>query len=992
MGLASPRSTVSIFDALEQHSNLLITGEPGAGKSTMSSYLARSLSRIWLREDSAVDVPITEPVVPLRVFARSLDGNGSWSAVLAEGACRSFGRSLREDPDSGLFAGRVQGARWLVLVDGLDEIPDSRLRRDIIRSVAQHARPDSDYRFVVTTRTLPAFELAPLQTGNVGNYVIERFDRPQLEEFASKWFAVQQMPSPTEATKRFLRETSDGRLRELVRNPLLATIAAVSAVKEPDRPLPASRLSLYERFCNYLGGSRSGRRDLAQLRRHQEDHQELLACVQWLHRNRLEALGVLARRRLESQDKLWQVALTWARDWAPEDVTLVDGWEDHLWEELVRTGILVARERELRFLHQSFAEFLAAKSHADAIGDDFDELDPWIRQGLRDAERTLVLFTVGIWATRPGRDMGTMVDRLLSSPNPERLLFAGRLMAEGISIPDQIATRVINRLFTLVRNLDDADSGLADEVFEVLGALFDHPSVLARLYALAGDTKTRWIHRISALDAFERLGGGERTDLLLADLLPSAHGQSLHRCAQIALRLGEAAINIVQRRALQISEEPNSHPEVRTNAVEVIRILGRLADVADLARSVLGDMRSTPQQLRRVAEVWVAAQGESTVAEIGSLASARPAHDYEGRAQLAAVLHKAGDANTAESLAGAVLEDEMANSEAVVTAAETLLSVCGAESLSKVLLVVDRWSEQSNGEKLWNVGNVLEQLAAYPEAAVVSRARILLERFPGAIGAHSLIQAWLAVEPVGESILDLTERGAALSFFDQAWTAKHLQDAGQQAAARELAERVLRSAHCRRSDYKMAASVLLKADRAVAVSELARWAAQTPQSAWLAGVIDALRDPDSEVERIVAFCARELLARPRIEGGEFFNALRALVLTEGESGVQCAAEAARTRPELSLGQRREIAYGLAAVAQLDLAKAVWVYLLEKQGCPVSNDVFLVQDLLHAGVEQWAAERMQELIDDPDTAPERVQRLRQMLAWLTIGCGPVGANG
>jgi hypothetical protein len=203
---------------------------------------------------------------------------------------------------------------------------------------------------------------------------------------------------------------------------------------------------------------------------------------------------------------LWQVAVAWARDRAPKDVMVVDGWEDYLWEELVGAGILVARERELRFLHQSFAEFLAAQSHAEAIGDDFGELDAWIRRGLRDAERTFALFTFAMWA-RLGHDIGTLVDRLLSSLDPERLLFAGRLMAEGVSIPDQMATRVINRLFTLVRNLDDSDEDLADEVFEVLGALFGHPAVSARLEVLAGDAKARWIRRISALDAFERLGG-----------------------------------------------------------------------------------------------------------------------------------------------------------------------------------------------------------------------------------------------------------------------------------------------------------------------------------------------------------------------------------------------------------------------------------------------------------------------------------------------------
>jgi hypothetical protein len=988
-----PRTAMSVPDALEQHNHLLVTGEPGAGKSTMSSYLARSLSRLWLLEDSAVDAPITEPVVPLRVSARALDSGGSWSAVLAEAACRSFGRSLLEDPDPSLFAGRVQGARWLVLVDGLDEIPDPRLRREVIRSVAQHARADSDYRFVVTTRTLPESELAPLHTGNVGNYVIEPFGRPELEEFASKWFTAQQVPSAAAETDRFLRETSDGRLRELVRNPLLATITAVSAVKEPDQSLPASRISLYERFCSYLAGDRSGKRNsLAQLRRYHEDNPELLACVRWLHRSRSEILGALARRRLESRDNLWQAAVEWIADQAPEDVTLVDGWEDHLWEELVGTGLLVARERELRFLHQSFAEFLSAQSHAEAIGDDFGELDAWIRRGLREAERTFALFTFAMWADRPGHDIGAVVDRLLSSLYPARLLFAGRLMAEGVSVPDNIAIRVIDRLSSLVRNLDDSTSWAA-EGFEVLGALFDHPAVPARLEALAGDTNVRWSLRVSALEAFERLRGGERAQPLLAELLPSVYDRSLHQCARIAVRLSQAAIDMVKRRALQMVEEPDSDINERTDAAEVMRILGLVTDVADLARSVLGDMRSTPQHLRRVAEAWLAAQGELAVPEIALLASCRPAHDHEGRAGLAAFLHKAGDGKTAEALAGAVLDDEVMDGNAVKLAAETLLSVRGAAAVPRVLLAVDRWSEQRNGEELWHVGRMLEQLAPYPEAAVISRVSVLLERFPSVIGVSNLIDAWLAVEPAGESILEAIDRGAALGVFEQAWSAQSLQDAGEHAAATELAERALRSRYGRRQNYEKAASVLLKADRATALSQLIHLGEQNAGSAWLAGVMDALDDPDLEVERAHAFCVRELVAYPRIDGEELYDALHNLLcFDEGESAAQSVAEAARRRPELSFYQRRGLASTLAAVGQLDLARSVWAQLLEWQGYTVSDDVGLVDDFLNAGLEKWAGERILELIDDPAIAPLRVQRLRQMLAWLTAGCESVGASG
>ncbi|MGH3915725.1 MAG: NACHT domain-containing protein [Pseudonocardiaceae bacterium] len=899
---SGPRAAVPVTDALEHHDHLVITGEPGAGKSTMSSYLAGSLSRLWLREDSAVDAPITEPVVPLRVSARSLDSNGSWSAVLAEAACRSLGRSLLEDPDPGLFAGRVQGTRWLVLVDGLDEIPDPRLR-------------------------------------------------------------------------------------ELVRNPLLATIAAVSAVKEPGKPLPTSRISLYERFCSYLAGDRSGKRNpLTQLRQHHEDNPELLTFVRWLHQSRSEILGALARRRLESRDdQLWQGAVEWVRDRVPEDVVLIDGWEDHLWEELVGTGLLAAREREFRFLHQSFAEFLSARSHAETIGDDFGELDAWIRRGLREADRTFLLFTFAMWADQPGHDIGAVVDRLLSSLDPRRILLAGRLMAEGVSVPDTMAIRVIDRLFMLVRNLDNSNSGWADEGFEVLGGLFDHPAVPARLDALAGDQKVRWSRRVSALEAFERLRGGERAQLLLAELLPSVYGQPLHKCARIAARLGQAAIDMVKHRALQMAEEPDSDADERTDATEVMRIFNLATDVAGLARSVLESTRSTSQHLRRATEAWLAVQGESAIPEIAALAGDRPVDDHEGRARLAASLEKAGDGTTAEFLAGAILEDEAADGDAVVMAAKTLLLVHGAAAVPRVLLAADRWSAGSNRQRVWQAARILKHLAAYPEAAVVSRVSALLVGWiPNGIGAHNLIEAWLAMEPGGRFVLDSIDRGTALCTYDQAWTAQHLQDAGEQAAATELAVLVLRSRHGSRTEYKQAASVLLKADRVVAVSQLMSLGKQNPKSAWLAGVMDALDDPDLEVEEACVFCARALVAHPQIDGEALRDALGNLLCLEGESAAQSAAEAARTRPELSIYQRRQLVCALAAVGQLDLARSVWSHLLGWQGYTPRDDVSLVDDFLNAGVEQWAAERMRELIDDPATAPLRGRRLRQMLAWLTAG--------
>lgn len=931
------QAVTSISEALDNHDHLVVTGEPGAGKSTMSSYLARQLSRLWLREDSMIDPPVTEPLVPLRVSARSLVGSGSWSSVLARAASRSFGRSLLEDPDPGLFAGRVHGARWLVMVDGLDEIPDPRLRGEVVWAIGQHARVGSDYRFVVTTRALPDAELAPFSA--MGSYVIQPFDRPQLEEFARKWFNAQRVSSAAAETERFLRETSDGRLRELVRNPLLATIAAVSAVKEPERPLPASRISLYERFCDYLSGDRVSRRNpLDQLHKQHEHDPERFGCVRWLHRSRASILDVLARRRLESQDKLWQAAVDWVSDNVAHDVDLVDGWQEHLWEELAGTGLLVASDRELVFLHQSFAEFLAARSHAEALGDEPADLDAWIRRGLREADRTFALFTFAMWAARQGQSIDVVLERLLSSLDPRRVFFAGRLLAEGIPASAATADGVIDRLFALVRNGEDDE---ASEGFEVLGALFDHAPVIDRLALLARDMDVLTLRRARAVGALERLQGAEPARSLLLTLLPSAYLQ-LIGCARVAIRLDPETVEAVRQRAHDIVREPDSSPTWRAHAAEALQILGMTSDVAEMARSVLVDRLATAQNLKRAADAWIAVDAPNAKREIAGLANGRPKNDHAGRAELAAVLVKAGAVEEGAELAEGVLNHPDADGDASTDAAEVLVTARGARAVAVVLDATARWLSADRAERIWHAATLLEHVAAYPEAAVVSRVKVLLEaRRPAGIGAYRLVDAWLA-------------------------------------------ERVLRSPYRNgRGDYETSAGVLLKADRAAAFEVLAGLIEQGTGPLWLAGVMDALGDDvEPEAEALRARCARKVVECDHLDSQELRNALRVLMHTEGEQALPLLAQAVRTRPELGIVALTELISAVAATGRTELARSLWSHMLDRRGNLGFLDGFMLEDLVGAGEREWAVRRIGEILEQPDVPPRRVLRLKQMLGWLT----------
>jgi hypothetical protein len=998
---AGATSTLSLWDALERNDHLLVTGEPGAGKSTLGHHLVRSVSKVWLREADSAEVPLSVPLVAVRIAARFLDGEGAWSTVLARAVGRSLGHSLLQEPDAGLFAGRVQGVRWLIVLDGLDEIPVPQVRAEVIRSVSQHARARSDYRFVVTTRALPEAELAPLRGTDLGSYVMRPFGRTDLEEFARKWFAAQPVPlklgSPEQEADRFIRETSDGRLRELVQNPLLATIAAVSAVKEPTRPLPTSRVTLYERFCGYLVTEQGGRRDMVpQLRRRHQDDPARLGCMLWLYEHRSQILAAVAQDRLEGEGTPWQTAIDWVAANAPGEITLVDGWKDHLSEALTSTGLLVAYGSELRFLHQSFAEFLAARTHADTIGDEFADLDSWVRRSCAESQRAFALFTLTLWASGPGHDSGTLIGALLETRDPRRVRLAGQLMAEGVTVSAETADRVIDRLVTLARIITDSDDAVG--FVETLGTLFDYPHAAERLDDLASHPALGLSLRAAAVAAFEHVHGGSRARELLLNLLPSAYGTALQTITAAALRLGPSVVDAVRGRILQMVAEEDADSADYAKAAELLLALDLPEDAATAARSVLADRYADPGELRRAGVVWLDAHGDTALPAIAALAHKRPVTDDEGRAQLAQVLLRAGERTAAAELAQGILDrDEAAGLDretiaggAVRSALDTLLSVQGADAVLPALAAVDRWAAPPRLRAVWQVAMMLKRVVAVdPTIAVVPRVRALLEG-PGTacvIGAHDLIAAWMSAEgtSAAEEIMDLIDRGKALGPYDQAQCADTFLAAGAAPQAAELAYAALHAGSPSRRETCQAARVLVKIHGHSAMERLTTLARAFPAlpTQWFAGVMDLLEvDSEPYVEKLAIEFAHSLMESTS-DSKELYDAFDTLLWYDDSFKAQDIACAAWSDPRLTLGHRRALTLNLAAAGELALAKSVWQHILTWQGYSWSDDIGLVRELLVADSGAWAEETMREQLVNPATSALRRMRLRQMIAEIRL---------
>ncbi|MEV6162293.1 hypothetical protein AB0L71_10250 [Streptomyces sp. NPDC052052] len=971
--------------ALARHQHLLITGEPGAGKSTLSSHLAWSLSRIWLREDTSLEAPVDEPLLPIKVAARTLLGEtGSWSATLGRAARRSLGHSLIADPDPGLFRGRVQGARWMVLVDGLDEVADRASRAEVIRMIALHTRTDGDYRFVITSRPLPDGELAPLRGSSVGEYTMEPFGTGELKDFAGKWFEAQYEDKvlARAAAERFLEEVEDGRLQELVHNPLLATIAAVNATVDPTNPLPTSRLSLYQRFFEHLLTRRDGGR--AELRRRYESEPERLAMHLWLDGEKRRLLGVLGRHRLEGEDSLFEAALAWIRERGREHLAL-EGWQTDVRDFLQGTGPLVQEQGDYRFLHHSFAEFFAARSYVERIGPDFPDLEPWILRSFNEDKRTLAMFVLCLWAEREECDADRIADQLRTGAagGHERPLLAGLLLAEGVRFGEENRRLLVERLESIgCCARDEPDQ---EEAFAALGALGAEPGVLGRLERLARSEFLDGGRRLLAVEAFSRRGPADVTEELLGEVLSGVSGW-LGKAARVAVALGDRARELVRRRAWELAAEPTWNSWYLSRAAQALAQMEMREDTVRLARKVLEDPSAGPDPLQRAVAAWLTVM-PGAAQQLTEIVLAWPPTDQASHKAVGKELEKFGEIQAAARVALMLLRSHATGHRTTEWAATLWAKAQGQEARSELQTAFER-SGADAGHHLWVPASLQRALADLGDVrgAADWAHEVQSNGRWGTFGAGHAVKTWLEAEglPAVDGVMERISRGTSLVPNDRPLVAEALLDSGALAEAGEMAELALRTPCSSRAAYEQATRILLKARDSDAAARLTEIWDCTPaladDSDWLQGVLQVLPQQEDHLE-VTRVLARRLVALPSGTGTDVLRGLRVLLSVEGREAVPYVIDTVLTHPWANWPEVCNVAAELAALGERDAALHLWKYALGFPDPPQGSELSLLIDMQAARLDAEAAAHIEKLITDPGTHAPRRLRLRQLLAWL-----------
>ncbi|WP_327133042.1 NACHT domain-containing protein [Streptomyces sp. NBC_01343] len=352
IGLAAENGRTGVLpgpadEVLNRHERVLLRGEAGSGKTTLIQWLAVSAAR----GEQAGRIPY---VLPLRTLTRHGERLPPPARFLA-----AVGSPLTGEQPQG-WEGRVlRDGRALVLVDGLDEIPEAerpqahRWLEDLLAAYPGNrwlvtSRPAAVRGDWLTDQDFEELQLAPMS-------------RAEVAAFVERWHTAAEGEAEELdlLRERLLHSVhSKPELARLATNPLLCGLFC-ALHRERRGFLPSGRKELYTAALSMLLHRRDRERGLRLPELAEEPQLQLLQrLAYWLIRNGRAELG---RGRAEAliADALPAVPAARVLGDAPAVLR-------HFLE---RTGLLRApTEDTVEFVHRTFQDFLGAGAALDEGG------------------------------------------------------------------------------------------------------------------------------------------------------------------------------------------------------------------------------------------------------------------------------------------------------------------------------------------------------------------------------------------------------------------------------------------------------------------------------------------------------------------------------------------------------------------------------------------------------------------------------------------------
>ena len=375
-----------IEEILKDQKRLLLIGEAGSGKTTLLRWLAVKSARRNFEPPLQGWNHLTPFLIPMRRYP---DGRfptlnefvTSVSSTIGEDLPAQWTRNLLLSGDA------------LVLIDGIDELPDDQSREAAQDWIEDLTNEFPKSTFVVTSR--PAAVKGGLRVSDFRKAELQPMSMQDINVFISRWHdALRQELGESEDTDTIPADRRaiiaaierDSHLRSLANNPLLcALLCALNRQREGD--LPRQRSEIYRAALEMLLERRDKQRGLETL-----DSSSQTIVLQelafWLLRQGM--LNVSMVRAQEVVDRILSSL--------PGINITSSGILEHL---LTRSGLI--REPipgQLDFVHRTFQDYLSGKAAAEN-----DEIGLLIGNAHSDQWRDVVVMAAALCQPRQREEL-----------------------------------------------------------------------------------------------------------------------------------------------------------------------------------------------------------------------------------------------------------------------------------------------------------------------------------------------------------------------------------------------------------------------------------------------------------------------------------------------------------------------------------------------------------------------------------------------------------
>ncbi|MGK7884654.1 MAG: NACHT domain-containing NTPase [Crocosphaera sp.] len=235
---SSDRELLNIKSMIQSHRRLMITGEPGSGKTLLCKYLSLNYAEGGF--NYLEDKPIPIILELYRISDSELTVEKLQNAIV-----KAFER--RDFPKADNFVEQqLNNGKLMLLLDGLDEVA-SQDRSYVVQIIQDFLRKYDQCRVIITCRV--AVYQSQFNQDVDQTLTLVDFDDEQIRRFLRAWKDLFPPDHSREQLIASLRERPQ--ILQMARNPLILTLIA-SLYTDPSFVLPHSRLEFYNKVTDRL--------------------------------------------------------------------------------------------------------------------------------------------------------------------------------------------------------------------------------------------------------------------------------------------------------------------------------------------------------------------------------------------------------------------------------------------------------------------------------------------------------------------------------------------------------------------------------------------------------------------------------------------------------------------------------------------------------------------------------------------------------------------